>query len=157
MVDGMRLLNMLDCAHFRVSNLIGWILPILRWQTFLGKHLFSLLCQGGLGIKLASFFRTHNLLIHKLPWILRKHFSIIVLVKFSDACALRVLWGHLLILRWSLDELLTSFRVLMRFWRLQICIDETNDEVWSSSHMLDHSTITQTANIVECGPGLQVT
>ena len=70
MVNGMHFLNMLDCAHFGVCILLGLILEILRRQTLLGKHLLSLISQRGLGVELAGNFRTHHLLIHKLPRVL---------------------------------------------------------------------------------------
>ena len=89
MVDSMHLLNMLDCAHIRVCRLLRLIVIILR--RLLGKHLLCLVSQGGLGIELAVFFRTHYMLFHKLPRILRKYFSVIVLLKLCDTGTIRVL------------------------------------------------------------------
>ena len=76
MMNGMHLLNMLDCAHigthFRVCWLLDLVLEILRWKALLGKHLLCLPCCQGHGIKvaLAGFFRTQYMLIHKLTRIL---------------------------------------------------------------------------------------
>ena len=117
MLDGVHLLNMLNCAHFRVCRLRGLILVTLIWQTLLGKHLLSLLRLGGPGIKLAGFFffSTHHMLVIKLPWILRNYFSVIVLVQLRDTGAIWVLRGHFLILCRSLDKLFACHRVYMLF------------------------------------------